>query len=75
MSWKMIGHLQVDKMLAVRTARQRQGHTCTRKATGAAESRSDEEASAMGGRLPAKHRLIAAAKADIEPHTTAPVAV
>jgi hypothetical protein len=30
---------------------------------------------AIGGRLPAKNRLIAAAKADIEPHTTAPVAV
>ena len=58
-----------------RTARKRKGRTCTRKSTGAAESRRDEEASALGGRLPAKHRLIAAAKADIELHTTAPVAV
>ena len=62
-------------MLDVRTARKRKGHTCTRKATGAAESRSDEEAQAIGGRLPAKHQLIAAAKADIEPHTAPPVAV
>src|SRR5437879_1436062 len=46
-----------------------------RKATGAADSRSDEEASAIGGRLPATNQLIAAAQADIEPHTTAPVAV
>src|SRR5215471_3526750 len=46
-----------------------------RKATGAADSRSDEEAQAIGGRLPVKHQLIAAAKADIEPHTVAPIAV
>ena len=32
------------EMLDFRTARKRKGHTCTRKATGAADSRSDEEA-------------------------------
>jgi len=46
-----------------------------RKATGAADSRSDEEAQAIGGRLPVKNQLIAAAKADIEQHIAAPVEV